>query len=153
MTRPTKIKTPKVKPTVDADDNFVSEDDLPQDRAIPVQSEELRHELEEHTSKSPILSGGDVDAAWEDADSDGDETVGGTAPTPGQDVVEELGRAVGLTYNDDEPLNTDEKLRRRDEHRWELNPASAEDEEDVITWDEEEDDFDLEDDQEDEAGL
>jgi len=56
----------------------------------------------------------------------GEESVGGGNPTPDQDVVEELGEAVGLTYEDNEPLGGEAKLRSRDEHRWELNPASSE---------------------------
>ena len=56
----------------------------------------------------------------------GEETVGGTVPTPDQDIVEDLGRAVGITYEDDEPLHTTEKLEERDRHRWELDPASSE---------------------------
>lgn len=57
----------------------------------------------------------------------GEESVGGGNPTPDQDVVEELGEAVGLTYEDNEPLGGEAKLHARDEHRWELNPASSED--------------------------
>src|SRR5262245_50085861 len=83
-------------------------------------------ELREHHSKSPKLSGGDIDAAWDMADV-GEETVGGSTPTPDQDVVDELGGAVGLIYEDDEPLNTAEKIAKRDLHRWELDPASSED--------------------------
>ena len=44
-----------------------------------------------------------------------------------QDLVEEIGKAVGLTYEDSEPLHTDEKVAKRDVNRWELNPASSED--------------------------
>jgi hypothetical protein len=33
--------------------------------------------------------------------------------------------ALGLTYEDNEPLNTNEKLEARDLHRWELDPASS----------------------------
>ena len=40
--------------------------------------------------------------------------------------MEELGKAVGLTYEDAEPLHTTEKIDARDEHRWELDPASSE---------------------------
>ncbi len=94
--------------------------------AVTLDNNALLDKLREHNAESPTLSGGDVDAAWDDAEV-GDETVGGTAPTPDQDVVEELGEAVGLTYEDDEPLNTAEKLEERDEERWELDPASAED--------------------------
>jgi len=79
----------------------------------------------EHHSKSPILTGGDVDADWAEDDV-GEESVGGENPTPDQDVVDELGRAVGITYQDDEPLGTEDKLNRRDRDRWELDPASSE---------------------------
>lgn len=75
-------------------------------------------------SESPILSGGDVDAAWENAEEGGEETVGGSTPTPDQDRVDELGEAAGLVYQDEEPLNTEAKLEKRDRQRWELNPAS-----------------------------
>jgi hypothetical protein len=90
----------------------------------------LEEELEEHHSQSPRLSGGDLDADWQRANHAGEETVGGSVATPDQDRVDELGDAVGLTYHDDEPLQGEEKLRKRDRNRWELNPASAlEDEE------------------------
>lgn len=88
--------------------------------------EELEEELEEHHAVSPKLSGGDIDAKWKYANSGGEEAVGGTVATPDQDVVEELGEAVGLTYEDDEPLQTEEKLRQRDANRAELNPQDEE---------------------------
>jgi hypothetical protein len=88
--------------------------------------EQLKRELREHHSRTPELSGGDIDADWAGADV-GDETVGGSAPTPDQDVVDELGEAVGLTYEDNEPLHSTEKVEERDRHRWELDPASSED--------------------------
>src|SRR5262249_19828565 len=85
----------------------------------------LMKELREHHSKSPKLSAGDIDAAWDRADA-GEETVGGSSPTPDQDVVDQLGEAVGLIYEDNEPLNTEEKIAKRDYCRWELDPASSE---------------------------
>jgi hypothetical protein len=88
--------------------------------------DQLRRELREHHSRTPVLSGGDLDADWARADI-GDETVGGSAPTPDQDIVEELGEAVGLTYEDNEPLRTTEKVEERDRRRWELDPASSDD--------------------------
>jgi len=88
--------------------------------------EQLKRELREHHSRTPELSGGDIDADWAGADV-GDETVGGSSPTPDQDVVHELGEAVGLTYEDNEPLHSTEKVEERDRKRWELDPASSED--------------------------
>src|SRR5262245_6045068 len=76
--------------------------------------------------RGTVLTGGDVDAAWDEVDV-GEETVGGSTPTPDQDVVDDLGRAAGVTYSDSEPLRPEEKVRERDEKRWEVDPASAED--------------------------
>lgn len=86
----------------------------------------LAEELREHHSRTPDLSGGDIDADWRRADV-GEETVSGSAPTPDQDIVDELGEAVGLTYEDNEPLRANEKVAERDRKRWELDPASSED--------------------------
>jgi hypothetical protein len=86
----------------------------------------LQRELREHHSRTPDLSAGDLDADWGRADI-GDETVGGSSPTPDQDIVEELGEAVGLIYEDNEPLHTTEKVQQRDRKRWELDPASSDD--------------------------
>jgi hypothetical protein len=108
----------------DADEEVQEEFDEAQKLASG--GELLKRELREHHSRTPELSGGDLDADWAGADV-GDETVGGSAPTPDQDVVEELGIAVGLTYEDNEPLHTTEKVDERDRKRWELDPASSED--------------------------
>ena len=90
----------------------------------------LEEELDEHHSESPKLSGGDLDADWQSANQAGEETVGGSVATPDQDRVDELGEAAGLTYEDDEPLQGEEKIRERDRNRWELNPESALEDED-----------------------
>lgn len=45
--------------------------------------------------------------------------------------VDQLGEAVGLVYQDEEPLNTIEKIEQRDDNRWSMDPASAEDFEDL----------------------
>lgn len=76
--------------------------------------------------RSAVLSGGDVDASEVEAGT-GEEAVGGSTPTPDQDNVDEIGRALGVTYEDNEPLRGEEKVRERDDDRWELDPASAED--------------------------
>jgi hypothetical protein len=86
------------------------------------------NELRENApAESPVLSGGDVDAAWDQSDASGEETVGGSNPTPDQDIVEDLGKAAGLTYQDNEPLEPNEKVAKRDRQRWELEPESSED--------------------------
>ena len=81
----------------------------------------------QHNETSPELTGGDVDANWEDAYSVGDEAPGGDNPTPDQDRVDDIGRALGVEYQDNEPLKGADKVAERDRHRWELDPASAED--------------------------
>jgi hypothetical protein len=86
-----------------------------------------RHARKEHTESSPAMTGGDVDADWEDAYATGDEAPGGDNPTPDQDIVDEIGAALGVTYQDDEELKAADKIIERDRHRWELDPASAED--------------------------
>src|SRR5215210_1171065 len=65
-------------------------------------SEKLAERLRENNGTDPSLSGGDIDARWEMAESQGDEAAGGSMPTPGQSNVEELAGAIGITYADDE---------------------------------------------------
>jgi hypothetical protein len=57
----------------------------------------------------------------------GEEAIGGFFTTTDDDLVDEMGEAAGLTYADDEPLHTPEKIEARDRKRWELDPASSED--------------------------
>lgn len=93
--------------------------------------DELRSELKQHTESSPELTAGDVDAKWQDAYALGDEAPGGDNMTPDQDRVDDIGKALGIEYADDEELQGGQELVARDEHRWELDPASKEDEEDL----------------------
>ena len=90
-----------------------------------------RHELQEsrreHTEVSPDLTAGDVDADWEDAYAVGDEAPGGDNPTPDQDRVDDIGKALGVQYEDNEELKPEDKISQRDRHRWELDPASSDD--------------------------
>jgi hypothetical protein len=88
---------------------------------------EIAEHLADHTETGPEITGGDVDATWESAYATGDEAPGGDNPTPDQDVVDEIGRSLGLVYEDSEELKGAEKITERDKHRWELDPASAED--------------------------
>ena len=88
---------------------------------------ELRQAKREHTETSPAMTGGDVDADWEDAYAVGDEAPGGDNPTPDQDRVDDIGRALGIEYQDNEELKGADKIIERDRHRWEYDPASSED--------------------------
>jgi len=114
---------------LDQIDDYTGDEDTLEDFAerqrLHSGSDKLLDRLRQHHSQSPQGSGGDVDAAWDSSVVSGEESVGGTVPTPDQDVVDELGQAVGITYADDEPLSTADKLDARDRDRWELNPASA----------------------------
>jgi hypothetical protein len=88
---------------------------------------ELHERFTEHTETSPAITGGDIDADWESAYSVGDEAPGGDNPTPDQDIVDEIGKAIGLQYEDNEELKGEKKISDRDRKRWELDPASSED--------------------------
>jgi hypothetical protein len=95
--------------------------------AVRTGRQEMRERRENLTQTSPALTGGDVDADWESAYSVGDEAPGGDNPTPDQDIVDDIGRAVGVEYEDNEELKGEEKIAKRDRKRWELDPASSED--------------------------
>ena len=81
----------------------------------------------EHAGMSPAITAGDVDVDLENAYFSGDETPGGDNPTPDQDVVDDIGKALGVEYQDNEELRASDKVMERDKHRWELDPASSED--------------------------
>ena len=88
---------------------------------------ELAEKFHEHTETSPVLTGGDVDGDWEAAYSVGDEAPGGDNPTPDQAIVDDIGSALGVVYEDDEELTSEKKISDRDKHRWELDPESSDD--------------------------
>ena len=129
-------------PSLDRERRIVSEDDIIQttppssldlDRtasAARTGRRVLKERFDEHTETSPALTAGDVDADWESAYSVGDEAPGGDNPTPDQDIVDDIGRAVGVEYQDNEELKSEEKIAKRDRNRWELDPASSDDWED-----------------------
>jgi hypothetical protein len=87
----------------------------------------LDRSLHEHSGMTPAITGGDLDADWENAYFSGDEAPGGDNLTPDQDSVEEIGEALGVSYEDNEELKGSDKVIERDKHRWELDPASADD--------------------------
>ena len=87
----------------------------------------LQHSIEESNESGPVMTGGDVDADWGDAYAVGDEAPGGDNPTPDQDIVDDIGKALGVEYQDNEELKGADKIAERDKHRWELDPASSDD--------------------------
>ena len=86
----------------------------------------LEERVNSHNETGPVMTGGDLDADWVSAYSVGDEAPGGDNPTPDQDVVDEIGKALGVEYTEEEELDGD-RVVGRDRHRWELDPASSED--------------------------
>ncbi len=118
--RDSKTKNSNISPsTPDPNDSVL-------DNLADVGGRHMQQERRDHHSVNPGLSGGDVDAAWQEAESTGEETPGGHAPTPDQDEVDEIGRAYGMEIPDNEELHThDEILGKRDAHRWELDKRST----------------------------
>ena len=90
----------------------------------PKAPQELLDRLHENHEASPADSGGDIDADWEDVSDSGAESVFGHNPTPGQSDVEENAHAMGIDYEDNEPLDLLEKIEKRDRDRYELNENS-----------------------------
>lgn len=84
----------------------------------------MENKMQQYNATGPELSGGDVDAAWSEAENTGEEVVGGTAATPDKNVVDELGAAVGLERDDRQPIQTEDRMEQRDSDRWELDPQS-----------------------------
>ena len=88
---------------------------------------EIAENLENHAGMTPAITAGDVDVDIENAYFSGDEAPGGDNPTPDQDIVDDIGKAIGIEYQDNEELKSTDKVIERDKHRWEFDPASSED--------------------------
>ncbi len=116
----------KEKPD-DLNENGIDDEIEPPFVDVTAGSKQLADRLQNNQGTDPTLSGGDIDARWDDAESGGDETVGGSTATPGRNDLDAIGEAVGVTYADGEELKIGEKEERRDRHRWERDPASSED--------------------------
>ena len=90
----------------------------------PKAPSELAERLRENHDSSPADSGGDIDAEWEDVNDSGAESVGGHNPTPDQSDVEANAHAMGIDFQDNEPLDLLEKMEKRDRNRYELDEGS-----------------------------
>jgi hypothetical protein len=111
----------------DLNENGIDDEIEPPGVDVTAGTKQLADRVQNNQGTNPTLSGGDIDARWEDAESGGDETVGGSTATPGANDLDAMGKAAGVTYADGEELKVGEKENRRDTHRWELDPASSED--------------------------
>ena len=87
---------------------------------------EFAQKMQNHRGMTDV-NGGDPDVDIEDAYFTGEEAPGGDNPTPDQDIVDDIGKALGVEYEDNEELRAADKVVERDKHRWELDPASSED--------------------------
>ena len=95
-------------------------------------SAKLAHELRDDGLADPVVTGGDLDANFANAQFSGEETPTGSSPTPDQGGVEDVAASMGITYAADEELKVGEKERSRDKKRWELDPASSDDYQDRL---------------------
>jgi hypothetical protein len=98
-------------------------------KRAPKDPDLLAQRLRNNTSSSPSDSGGDLDAAWDDAT--GSESVSGDHATPDQSDVEENAHAIGVNFEDNEELDVLDKIERRDRHRFELDPRSKTDDDSI----------------------
>ena len=110
------------QPVADKDVQKLMEEEIEHAPSAP---SELIERLEEHHSTSPALSGGDIDADWEEANTSGAESFGGHNPTPDQSDVEENAHAMGINFEDNQPLDFEKQLH--DDNRFELNENSKDD--------------------------
>jgi hypothetical protein len=116
----------------DRNRNGLSDDIEPPTVDTTAAAANLAHRLRNDPLADPSITGGDVDAQWEGAQFSGDESAVSSMTTPEQNVVDDIGTAMGVTYQDNEELKFGEKERSRDIKRWELDPASSDDYQDRL---------------------
>jgi hypothetical protein len=116
----------------DRNRNGLRDDIEPPAVDISASAANLANRLQNDALADPIITAGDLDAQWEGAQFSGDESAVSSMPTPDNNVVDDIGAAMGVTYQDSEELKFGEKERSRDHKRWELDPASSDDYQDRI---------------------
>jgi hypothetical protein len=93
----------------------------PREALIDVADVERERVVPHDRASTPKLTGGDIDADWVRAATSGDEAVGGSEPTPDQDIVDNLGDALGVPRGPEEEFRpSSEILAERDRRRAEL---------------------------------
>jgi len=116
----------------DRNRNGLNDDLEPPAVDISASAAKLAQRLSEDSLADPSITSGDVDAQWEGAQFSGDESAVSSMTTPEQNMVDDIGQAMGVTYQDNEELKFGEKERSRDQKRWELDPASSDDYQDRL---------------------
>ena len=116
----------------DRNRNGLRDDIEPPAVDISAGAAKLAHRLRNDSLADPTITAGDLDAQWESAQFSGDESAVSSMPTPEHSVVDDIGAAMGVTYQDNEELKFGEKERSRDHKRWELDPASSDDYQDRV---------------------
>ena len=88
---------------------------------VPSSGVRRHHDSDEIPHEGRALRCGDPDESVLGAEYVGDDIPGGSTPTPDQSLVDEIGRAYGLSDEDSGSLRTSaELMARRDRHRDEL---------------------------------
>jgi hypothetical protein len=106
--------------------NAINSENVSGDKLAEMGRMLVEREFEKYHSVRPELTAGDVGARWQEAEDSGAETPGGHVATPDQDNVDEIGRAVGIEFQDNQELSAPgEILSRRDRRRWEMDRRSA----------------------------
>jgi hypothetical protein len=90
-------------------------------------SARLADRIREDGAADPVITGGDLDANWANAQFSGDDAAVSSTPAPAAGTVDDIGAAMGVTYQDNEELRVGDKERDRDKRRFELDPASSDD--------------------------
>jgi hypothetical protein len=123
-----KKKNDDIPPLPNYDLSNPDQEELVRESLAEIGARRTQQTLEQHKPSGPELTGGDLDADWQAAESVGDEAVGGHAPTPDQSVVDELGHAIGFDEKEGELHSLEERVAGRDHNRWELDRRSADNE-------------------------
>ena len=111
----------------DRNQNGIDDRIEPPAHDVKAGSARLAERLREDGAADLTVTGGDLDANWANAQFSGDDAVISSAPAPSQGDVDDLGKAMGVTYQDNEELKVGQKERSRDKDRFELDPASSDD--------------------------
>jgi hypothetical protein len=108
------------------DPSALDSENAPEDKLAEIGRRLVAREFEKYHAVRSELTAGDADASWQEAEETGAESPGGHVATPDQDNVDEIGRAVGMEFQDNQELSAPEAiLSKRDRRRWELDKRSA----------------------------